>query len=271
MTKDKENEHNERAVEILPFRYDPIKPDADFDKKEFMKAQGELNHLEGLMGALEKDPSNPNTKKNLSSLLWGDPEHAARHSKTDSEVRNEVNEALDDGVNKMAKYAENHFYDLIGEVKGKNLRELLVSTPHYKKENDETHNKIISALKTTKNLENVARENDIEKIRKTVSDVINSKSSKLPDWAKKIAKTYMHKDQFVAEMFSVELKKNAHIWEKELAKDGNFDEEKARKMIKYSVDKARDKYNDAAEDDKKNIHKKELKPIYLATAKYAHG
>lgn len=262
-----QEERERRDVETHPFKYYPIEPKKRFKSLDFIIAEKELEgDMNPWQEALIKDPFNPKIREKVSSKLYGDP--TLHNGKQPEMVRKEIREACKDGTKKMAQYVDNNLNDFLKLFEGNSLLKLLVSMPLYKTKNSE-HNKVVSAVNHMKKLANIAKEEDIDKMREIVFESIKQRN--IPDWAKKVAAYFAKDANYLKFLYNGDVARADYNLKKIISPEGKIDESRAKTVIRNSIKKAKDEYDAEKDEGKKgDIWDDDIEPAYTAIARNAY-
>lgn len=248
----------------VPFRYYPI--DLAAGDEEFVAQYETLEDLEKWAGAIKKNPHDLGARRDLSGLLFGDSNfHMGRSPEAMSQL---AKDSRSNGIEAMARYAESRFDYMFGELDAKSLADLLDSLPLYKTGKDKEHDLLVDLLSETKKMREMLKEKSLEKMRSYVMQSLKNEST--PTWAKKAMSAIIQSDEGV--VYNIFRKKyeamNSVVNSALSDSEGNLDENKVRRLIRDSLDSAKDAYEDETEDNKKNdIWEDVIRPYYLGTAK----
>src|SRR3989344_8860165 len=172
--------------------YNPISANESYDRLTFVKKQGELNDLEEYVQAIGKDPYNVGAREDLSYLIFGDSR--VHVGMSPEEIRKIGNDAYSDGIEKMSKYAERNYDNMIGKLEGEDLKNIAMNLPLYKTSDkkyksgeitkDNEHNKLVDTINEIRLMNSDDEEIKGKVVNNALSKVINSKE--VPDWVKNL-------------------------------------------------------------------------------------
>lgn len=266
----RKNELQEEAErkdrESAPFRYHPIDPKKGYNRLEFLVAEIDLEKdMRGWQEQLIKDPYNPKIREKISRKLYGDPK--AHLGKSPDWIRKEVKTAFDDGTKKMAEYVGKNLESFLELFKGQSLVGLLMSLPLYQTGNKE-HDRVVSAINHVREMDSVAKEGDINKIREIVME--SMKQRNVPDYAKTLVDYFSKDDKYMVDLFREDIGRARHNLGKTLAEDEKINESQLKNVIRNSIQKAKDEYKDEKDEGKKgDIWDDDIEPCYTIIAKAA--
>ncbi len=254
------------GAEGAQVRYRPISPERDYDRREFLGAQDELNDLEEYNEALEKDPFNVGAREDLCTRLFGDEREHMNY--TPDGIRKLSKEAFKDGREGMGKYVENKRDMFLEMLDGEALFGLVTSVPLYKTGHKE-HDEIVELMNNVKYMEAVLEKQNIGEMRKAVLKKAESKA--VPKWAQKIIKYFAGDSNFVKRVFVRDHANKAAVLQMSLSRDAEYDADKIRTLVINSLNQANEELDneDNSEKEKKDIWENCIRPYYLNMAKLA--
>ena len=253
-------------MELSDKFYKPINSEESYNREKFVESFGEFSDLENYIQGLIKTPNNPTILSDLGALLRKKPGFYQNMPNPAGVARTEADRAYSSGIEQIAKYVEKNkekFFNLLDEEK---ILGLVTNLPLYKT-GDKKHDEFIEKLNEIHII------NEAEKDASKMHQYVNSKINEIPEWARE-AYTLLQGNQNYVQATFQEFKEVAQIrFQKEiLTKKGKPDKAKLENIIKNSLKKAWEKYNDEDNlEDKKDIWEGDIRPYYLTLAKMVYA
>lgn len=248
--------------------YRPINPSHDYKQEEFLYHQDTLNDLTKWREQIEKDPTNLKPREKLSKKVFGDKKYHVGLS--DVEMKVHARAVQEDALEKMARYSAHNFDKLFNKLEEESVQAYLFSVPLYQTKDNKEHNTLVALIQETSAVQEIAKKKDIGQMRKyLLSAVKNDKS--LPNYAKEIISYLANSDSVITRVFSMAADTKGKVLNMALTKNEKFDEDRARKLIKDSLQVAKDAFiEEEDEGARSDIWSDVIKPYYTKLAEIAY-
>ncbi len=258
--------------------YNPISANESYDMLTFVKKQGELNNLEEYVQAIGKDPYNVGAREDLSYLIFGDSR--VHVGMSPEEIRKIGNDAYSDGIEKMSKYAERNYDNMIGKLEGEDLKNIAMNLPLYKTSDkkyksgeitkDNEHNKLVDTINEIRLMNSDDEEIKGKVVNNALSKVINSKE--VPDWVKNLIQYFAGTNaHFVNEIFARYKTGMVRAFSEYITREGQVDKDKLKSLVDTSLKVAYAEFNELDEKEnvgeRKDIWEQAIRPYHIVIAK----
>jgi len=255
---------NDNGERMFDNYYQPIDPSLKYDREDFTRRFEDFSDLSGYLEDLVKDPNNPSAMTDLGGLLHGDSAFYYAKQNPSLVARTDVDRALSQSVDAVAKYVEKNFDSFLGKCTDQDLLSYVLSVPVYKTKSDGEHNDFVDALNNIKTINEIAREGDPGKAR----DFVARRMENAPDWLKESLSLMQGNTSYVQGLFQEFAKYEQAKFEAMIrGEDGNIRKNFLEGVIKDSLESAYKQHREETHPkDKSDIWKANIRPYLMPLA-----
>ena len=267
-----------------PTKLNIVDPDARFDRDadrdQLVRMLDGMSDLEQYVQALKEDSDNPETRKDLGGLVYGNEgfyrempadvirdDAKQKHSGLVDLLGGWVEPVQKDGKTDLEirrGYVENNFAEFLNALTDEELEQVLTSLPLYTtKDND--INRVIEAVREMQKLSQIKDE-------KGVRDYVMQKMQASAEITQRFFSNYvLGSSIYVQKLFQSYAGVASARLGKEIKNNGSFNRARVRKTIEESLEVAEDEFNREKHlGDKSDIFEGAIRPYYITTAKASH-
>ena len=260
-----------QRTEVPVIRYQPIDPEATFDRDIFAVHMDKLvNDLLKYNKKLLKDGNDEYTIAKISKDLFGERDLIFRQKDPTLFARNAIYQATDHGKKAVGYYVKNNLDEFIKRNDGQSLIQILLSGDTVLcKDGDEEYERIVKRVNELRDIQGISE--DPGKMNDYVKKRVKG-APRCPRWLQRVYSSFGRTQEFSQYLFGSYASYAQNMAIKEfMTGDKEVDKEKIKRVLQHTLDiswKAfeKEERETGGDGDQEDIFEQSILPIYCGLA-----